>query len=324
MNLAIIGAGGIAEKMALTVNKMNDVTCFAIASRDIKKAEEFAGKFGFKKAYGSYEELVNDNEIDLVYIATPHSHHYQHIKLCLENGRNVLCEKAFTANARQAKEVIELAHEKKCLLTEAIWTRYMPSAVMINEILGSGIIGAPSSLTANIGYPIADKPRLAQPSLAGGALLDIGIYPINFAFMVFGTDIKNVVSTAVITPAGVDNKNSITITYNDGRQAVLHSNACARTDRRGVIYASKGYMEIDNINNCRTISLYSNDGELTGEYTVPPQISGYEYEVLSCMKAISEGRIECPEMTHDKTIFVMEFMDKLRYEWGVRYPFDQN
>ena len=135
MNFAIIGAGDIAVKMAGTVGKMDDIKCYAIASRNIKKAQEFAARYGFEKAYGSYEELAEDKNVDLIYIATPHSHHYQHIKLCLMNNKNVLCEKAFTANSDQAKEVVSLARQRHCLLAEAIWTRYMPSAKIINDII---------------------------------------------------------------------------------------------------------------------------------------------------------------------------------------------
>ena len=323
MNFAIIGAGDIAVKMAGTVGKMDDIKCYAIASRNIKKAQEFAARYGFEKAYGSYEELAEDKNVDLIYIATPHSHHYQHIKLCLMNNKNVLCEKAFTANSDQAKEVVSLARQRHCLLAEAIWTRYMPSAKIINDIISSGIIGIPCSLTANLGYCIEDKSRISDPALAGGALLDLGVYPINFAFMVFGNDIERVISSAVITSGGVDNKNSICITFAGGQQAVLHSTTCSRTDRRGVIYGNKGFMEIDNINNCNMIRIFDNNGVIKEEHTVPDQISGYEYEVISCMDSIKQGKIECPEMPHKETIFVMEFMDKLRHEWGVIYPCDK-
>ena len=323
MNFAIIGAGDIAAKMAETAKKIKDMNCYAIASRNIKKAEDFAAKYGVEKAYGSYEELATDKNVDLIYIATPHSHHYQHIKLCLENNKNVLCEKAFTANASQAKEVISLARQKKCLLAEAIWTRYMPSAKIINDIIDSGIIGEPCSLTANLGYCIENKERISDPALAGGALLDLGVYTLNFAFMVFGNDIERVVSSAVITSGGVDDKNSICITFAGGKQALLHSTTCSWTDRRGVIYGNKGYMEIDNINNCGVIRVFDGDGVLKEEHTVPEQISGYEYEVISCMNSIKQGKIECPEMPHEEIIFVMEFMDKLRREWGVVYPFDK-
>ena len=184
--IAIMGAGNIAGIMAKTIKKMKHVKCYAIASRDLGRAKEFAKKYGVKKAYGSYEEMVQDSKIDLVYIATPHSEHYQNMKLCIEYGKPVLCEKAFTANAEQAEEVFRLAKEKGVFVTEAIWTRYMPFLSSIRGILSSGIIGTPSMLTCNLGYHLVHVPRMMQPELAGGALLDLGVYTLNFASMLFG------------------------------------------------------------------------------------------------------------------------------------------
>ena len=155
-----------------------------------------------------------------MYIATPHSHHYEHIKLCLNHGKHVLCEKSFTVNESQAREVLEMAREKKLLLTEAIWTRYMPMRKTLDDVLSVGVIGRPYMLTANLGYIISGKARIMRPELAGGALLDVGIYPLNFASMVFGDEVESITGTAVMTETGVDAQNSITITYKDGRMAV--------------------------------------------------------------------------------------------------------
>ena len=151
MKIGILGAGNIASIMARTISHMEEVTCHAVAARDQKRAEEFAETYGFEKTYGSYEALVQDEEVELIYIATPHSHHYEHAKLCIEHGKAVLCEKAFTRNAQEAKEILALAKEKGVFITEAIWTRFMPSRKMIQELLEEGVIGKPMTLTANLG-----------------------------------------------------------------------------------------------------------------------------------------------------------------------------
>ena len=320
MKIAILGAGNIASVMAKTIGQMEEASCYAVAARDYIRAKEFAEEYGFQKAYGSYEEMVQDQEVELVYIATPHSHHYEHAKLCLEHGKHILCEKAFTVNEKEARALISLAREKKLLLAEAIWTRYMPSRERINEVLASGIIGTPHTLTANLGYVIADKPRIIEPSLAGGALLDIGIYPINFALMAFGDDIESISSAAVLSNTGVDLQNSITFKYKDGKMAILNSTTLALTNREGIISGDKGYMVVENINNCERIHIFSHDRKEIENFIMPKQISGYEYEVRACIKAIKEGKLECEEMPHIDTLRVLEIMDQLRKEWGVSYP----
>ncbi len=322
MNIAILGAGNIAHCMGRTLKGMEDATQYAVASRDLGKAEEFAKEYGFIKAYGSYEEMLQDEAVELVYVAVPHSHHYECVKLCLEYGKHVLCEKAFMSNAKQAKEVIELAKEKKCLLAEAIWTRYMPSRKMIQDTIESGAIGKVTSISANLDYVLTHVERMQKPELSGGALLDLGVYTINFAFMVLGTDVKNVVSSAVLSDQGVDLQNSIILTYTNGAMAHLHSNFQALSDRRGMIYGDKGFLEITNINNCEKITRYDLDYQVVDEQLVPEQITGFEYQVRACMRAIQNGEVECSEMPHKEIMRVMELMDSLRKEWGVVYPCD--
>ena len=165
MKLGILGAGGIASTMAKTVAGMKDVEAYAVAARDLGRAQVFAQKYEVKKAYGSYEEMLADDEVELVYIATPHSHHYLHAKMCLEAGKHVLCEKAFTVNAEQAQKLFDLAKEKKLLITEAIWTRYMPSRKMINDIIESGVIGEVTAVTANLSYTVSHVERIRKFSL---------------------------------------------------------------------------------------------------------------------------------------------------------------
>ena len=322
MKMAILGAGSIARQMAFTISKMENVDTYAVAARDFERAEKFAKEFGFEKAYGSYEEMLNDENVDLVYIATPHSHHYEHSIMCLNHGKHVLCEKAFTASAKQAEEILKLAESKKLLITEAIWTRYMPMAKTLNEVIESGIIGEVTSLNTNLGYTIKDIPRMIEPKLAGGALLDLGVYTINFASMIFGDKIKSISSTAIKTQSGVDAQNSITLCYDDGKMAILNSTMLAVTDRQGVINGDKGYIVVENINNYEKIRVFSLDREEIAVYDRPKQISGYEYEVEAAIKAIQNKQIECPQMPHKETLRIMKLMDSLRHEWGVYYPFE--
>ena len=176
--VGIIGAGKIAGSMAETVGRMPEACLYAIASRSMEKAREFKDKWGAEKAYGSYDELIHDPQVDLIYIATPHSHHYEQARRCLLNGKAVLCEKTFTANKAQAEELVALARERKVFLAEAIWTRYMPfSKEIVRMAHGGGLIGRPRMLTASLGYPIEQKERIRKPELCGGALLDLGVYP---------------------------------------------------------------------------------------------------------------------------------------------------
>lgn len=321
MNVGILGSGIIARTMARTIAEMENVSVTAVGSRTQEKAQAFADEFGIPKAYGSYEELAQDGSLDLIYIATPHSRHYEDCMLCLRCGRNVLCEKAFTANAQQAKEVLSYAKEHGLFITEAIWTRFMPQRFVLDEIIASGVIGKISSLTADLGYKSDHIERLKKPELAGGALLDLGVYAINFALMALGDDISEVISCCTKNEYGCDSHNSIIFRYRDGKTAMLHSSMAASLDRRGIIYGSLGRIEFDNINNCEGITVILNDGTVK-RYETPKQITGYEYEVEASMKAIAEGKLECPEMPHSETVKVMRIMDSLREQWEIRYPFE--
>jgi len=320
MRIGILGAGGIAASTAPTMAALPHVECYAVASRSLEKSEAFAQKFGFRKAYGSYREMLEDPNVDLVYVATPHSHHYEHMMLCLEMGKPVLCEKAFTMNAKQAKAVMDFAREKKLFVAEAIWPRYMPSRKMIGDLIASGIIGKPNTLTANLSYVIHQVPRIYELALAGGALLDIGVYGLNFALMHFGTDIERIESSVRMTETGVDGMETITIFYKDGRMAVLTHSIYARSDRKGIIHGDKGYLVVENINNPQSVSVFDMEDKLVAHYDVPQQISGYEYEFMECAQALEEGWMESKSMPLADTVFVMEVMDSLRKQWGMVYP----
>lgn len=322
LNVAIMGAGNIGGIMAETLNKMKDARCYAVGSRNKDKAADFARKFGCKKAYGSYEELVADRKVDLVYIATPHSEHYDNAKLCIEHGKPVLCEKAFTANSAQAEDLIAFADERNVFITEAMWIRYMPMLQTIKDVLNSGAIGVPTMLTANLGYAINGVARLNDPALAGGALLDVGIYTLNFASMVFGTAVEKITSACTYTKSGVDEQNSITMVFEDGKVAVLNSSMLSVSDRKGIIYGTKGFAVVENINNFESITVYGADYKKIAKYERPKQISGYEYEVEACIKALQRGLLECPQMPHVETVRIMRMMDGIREDWGVKFPFE--
>jgi predicted dehydrogenase len=320
LNMAIIGTGNIAGTMAKTMKCVSSVTSYAVASRDIEKAKTFAKQYGFKKAYGSYEEMLQDRKVDLVYIATPHSEHYANMKMAISYGKPVLCEKSFTVNAKQAEEIFALAEEKNVFVTEAMWVRYMPMYQTIKDVLASKVIGDPVMLTANLGYNIRWVKRMTDPELAGGALLDVGVYTLTFASMMFGEDILKIEPTCTYTETGVDEQDSITLKYRDGRMAVLTASMLGISDRKGIIYGTKGYIIIENINNFETLTVYDNAYQKIGFYKRPKQKTGYEYEVTACVTAIKSGWLEAPAMPHKETISILKMMDEIRSEWGIGYP----
>lgn len=322
MKIGILGPGNIAEKMAYTINHMKDAQCYAVASRDLERAKAFAEKFDIPKAYGSYEELAKDPDVELIYIAVPHSHHYMYMKMCLEHGKPVLCEKAFTANAAQAKEILELSKEKGVFVGEAIWTRYMPSRKIIDDAIAAGKIGEVNFVTANLGYNIQHVRRLTDPELAGGALLDVGIYPLSFIAMILGEEVASVTSSCVKTETGVDAQNAIVLTYKNGKMAIAHSGMLGPTEQFGIVYGSKGYLVAENINNVDRVWIYDNERKLVEAIDMPEQITGFEDEVRASMAAIREGKIECEQMPHSEILRMMEQMDSLREAWGIRYPFE--
>ena len=319
----VLGAGGIAEMVAPALVALPEINCYAVASRTPGKGEAFAKTYGFKKVYTDYAQMLSDPEVELVYVATPHSHHYEHMKLCLEYGKHVICEKAFTMNRQQAEEVFAIAKQKGLFVAEAIWTRYMPSRKLIQDILDSGIIGKPNTLTANLSYVIADKQRIYDPALAGGALLDIGVYGLNFALMHFGRDIIRMESSVAKMETGVDGMETITLFYRDGRMAVLTHSVWCRSDRMGIIHGDKGYLVVENINNPQSVQVFDDEDRLIARYNVPEQVNGYEYEFREAVGCIAAGKLEPDSMSHADTLEVMELMDTLRRRWGVVYPQEQ-
>lgn len=322
LNFSILCAGSIADTMANTVSQMDEVVPYSIAARDLGRAQKLADKYGFAKAYGSYEELVNDENVDFVYIASPHSHHYEHAKLCLEHGKHVLCEKSFTANKKQAEELFALAKSKNLFIVEAVWTRFLPFAKKMHEIIDSGMIGTPLTLTASFGQDLTHIERLVSPELAGGSLLDLGIYLLTFASMFFGTEVEKVQSACVKTESGVDAQDSITLIYKNGNMAVLNDSLYSRMENKGVVYGTKGRIEAEAFWCPKEIKVIFNDGTESKVIPVPFEITGYEYEVRASVKAIESGELGCAEMPHEETLRILGIMDQLRAEWGIRYPFE--
>lgn len=321
MNVGILGAGHISAKVVRTLIQTEGIKVYAVASRSLEKAEDFAREFGIEKAYGSYQELVDDPAVDLVYVATPNTFHFAHASLAINAGKAVLCEKPFTANAREARELVALAREKKVYLAEAIWTRYMPMRKTLMEIISSGMIGRPRTLTSSLCYPMEKKERVIRPELGGGTLLDIGVYNLNLARMVFGTDITKKDSIAIKGETGVDMYESIVLQWKGGEVATLISGAYSRCNREALITGEDGYLVIENMNSMDAFRVYKNY-ELVAEYHTEGRISGYEYEFLAAKDAIEKGLTESPFMPLDETVSIMELMDSFRKDWGVVYPAD--
>lgn len=326
MKMAILGAGKIAAKMAETIRALDSVESYAIASRNLSKAQTFADTWGIQKAYGSYDEMFADDAVDLVYVALPHSHHHEWTIKALNAGKNVLCEKSFAANRKQAQEMISLAEEKNLLLAEAMWTRYLPSMKIIRDIIASGDIGEILTLSANVGDRIDMNERLMKPELAGGCLLDLTVYALNFAAMFMGTDIKNFSASMIPTGTGVDGQDTIMIDYGNGKMASLFATIYTVTDRSGFIFGREGFIQAHDIFNPEKITVCGVKGYkhfVQKEIAVPKQITGYEYEVLACQRAIAEGRTECSEMPHAETLAIMGQMDEIRRQFGIVFPFEQ-
>lgn len=321
--IGIIGTGAIAHTIADTIAKIDAFEIYAVASRDLEKASAFAKEFNVTKSYGSYEELANDPNVELVYIATPHSHHSEQAKMCINAGKPVLVEKAFSYNAATAKEVIDLARSKNVYCGEAMWLRYMPIMSLLQDMIAHGVIGTVTNITANIGYNLRQKERLTSLELAGGALLDLGIYPLTFIIMIMGDKPVSIGASCTKLESGVDAQNSISLHFNGGRVGSAFSTMMYETDRKGMIYGTNGYIEVNNINCPTNIKIYRGNHELTDEVNVPKtHISGYEYEFLSARKSIILGELESPELPHSETLAMMSIMDSLRKSWKIEYPME--
>lgn len=320
LNVVILGTGYMAGLMAETIRSTGAARICAVGSRNYERAREFAKEYGFKKYYGSYEEAVDDPEADLIYIATPHTVHYDNVKMALEHGKNVLCEKPFALNAAQAEELFALAGEKRLFCQEAMWIRFLPFYEQILNVLRKGTIGEPVMLTANLGYNVGRMSRMVEPELGGGALLDTGVCLLNLASMIFGDDIIRINSHCTYTDRGLDAQETITLRYRDGKMAELTSSMTGISDRRAVICGTEGYIVIDNVSNFEGLDVYDSSYNKVVTYKRQKQKTGYEYELEACAKAIRRGEKECSQMPQSQTVSVMHMLDYIRKQLGIVFP----
>lgn len=317
----ILATGTIAQKFCEGLKLLGDAELVAVASRSMEKARAFGAEYGVKRAYGSYEELVRDPEVDIVYIATPHPMHFENAMLCLEAGKAVLCEKPFTMNAREAEALIAFAREKGLFLMEAMWTRYLPAIVKVREWLSKGLIGEVRFLKADFGYRCAWDPegRLLNPVLGGGALLDVGIYPVSFASMVFGAQPRSVKSLAHIGETGVDEQFAALFEYEGG--AIASLSGALRTDfvNDALILGTHGRIHVPDFFHAKTATLHTASG---AEEVFGPEFegNGYQYEAAEAMRCLREGKLESSIMPLEETLAIMRTMDAIRSQWGLKYP----
>ena len=320
MNVGIIGAGHIAEKAARTLAAMDDMQCLAIGSRSLEKAQAFAAQWGVQRAYGSYADLLADPDVQLVYIAVPHSHHFAVTRDAILSGKPCLVEKSFMANATEAAAILALAREQGVFVAEAIWPRYMPVRQLAREVLASGIIGKPVMLTASLAYNVSDKERVLRPELGGGALLDLGVYLLNFARMYADSPIERINTTCVLASSGVDASEVINLVLADGTLVSLQTSAWSQGDNQCVIAGTTGYLVFDDAINPTCLRVCRKRHVVEKEIPVPQQITGFEYQFRACRDAIEAGLLEPPQMPHAEILYIMHLMDRLRAEWGVQFP----
>ncbi len=318
----VIAPGGIAHAFASAVNNETPSCISAVGSRSLGRAKEFAQKFNKDeniRAYGSYEELVQDDAIDAVYVASPHSEHLAHVSLALNAQKPVLVEKAFTQNAKQARELVELARSKNLLLVEAMWTRFLPHIDVVRQIVESGELGEIESIIADHGQAMNFPPehRLQNPALAGGALLDMGIYPLSFMHMVLGVP-DSVSANATLTSTGVDETLSATLRWNTAH-GLLNTSQKAKTPTTASISGTRARIEIPhNFYQPNEVHLIYTDG--TRFHSRPDAVAGLAYQAAEFARLLAAGDIESSYITHDDSIAIMGIMDEMRKQVGVIYP----
>ena len=319
----IIGTGGIARAFSNDIGFLSDHVIAAVGSRNLENAESFVKTIPGAKAHGSYDALINDSDIDAIYVATPHPSHKENVIAALNAGKPVLCEKPFAVNAHEAKEMVTAAKANDVALMEAMWARFLPHYAKIREIVASGVLGQITTIHADHGQRLADQniARLVEPSLAGGALLDLGIYPISFAHMVLGIP-QSITSSAVFTDKGVDAQTSLILDYANGSQAILNTTMIVQTPCTAVIAGLKGYLEVNRtFYNPTSMRLTLFDGTVT-EYPSDYKGHGLREQAVEFAHVIKSGAKESPILTWDDTIAIMEIMDTVRTQIGLKYPFE--
>lgn len=317
----IMGTGTIANSFVKGLSSLPEAELYAVASRSREKAEEFGNKYGAARMYGSYEELVQDSEVDVIYIATPNTAHKENTILCINHGKAVLCEKPFTINAKEAEEVIKLAREKKVFVMEGMWSRFFPVMKTVRKWLEEEAIGELRMMTADFGFrregPMED--RKIGLHRGGGALLDVGIYPISFASMIFGSEPKDITGLASIIETGVDEQSTMLLGYKGGKMAMLSCAINTPTPKEGRIIGNKGSIYIPNFSRATTATLAVIDKEpVTVE--IPLEGNGYNYQAEAVMECLYEGKLESELMPLDESLAIMKIMDELRRQYGIKFP----
>ena len=319
----IIGTGGIAKAFARDLSYFNSHIVQAVGSRSLEKASDFALEFPGCASYGSYEDLVADPMIDAVYVATPHPQHVANTILALNAGKPVLCEKPFAVNAVEAQAMVAAARENAVPLLEAMWTRFLPHIATVRELLNSGVIGQIVSVEADHGQYLInhENPRLTEPDLAGGALLDLGIYPVSFAHMVLGKP-DRITASGVLTAKGVDGQTSAILDYKNGAQAVVTTTLITGTPCRATIAGTLGRIEIDRtFYNPASMRVVMQDGTTT-EYPNTYKGHGLREQAAELERMVRNAEIESPLLTHQMSIEIMQTLDEIRNQIGLRYPFE--
>lgn len=316
----ILSTGTIAKNFAQTAARMGDVDIRAVASRTMESADAFADAYGIERRYDSYEALAADPDVDIVYIATPHSRHFEDMKLMIEHGKHVLCEKSFTVDACQAQEIFDLARAKGVFVMEAFWTKLIPVYREVEKVIASGAIGEIRTVTAQYGYTTAREARKFDAQLAGGTLLDIGVYAIGFACMMLGCEYDAIQSNLVMNAAGTDAIDAIILRRGDA-VASLVTAIGAVIPTHGAVYGTKGHIDIPEFKNPEKVTVYI-DGQAPYEIARPFEVNGFEYEIREAQDCVREGRLESSLMTHEQSVAMMAIMDEIRRQNGFRFPFE--
>ena len=319
----VIAPGGIAHSFATALRARTGQHLHAVASRSLPRAEAFAREFGATAAYGSYAELVADPDVDVVYVASPHSEHHAQALLAIEAGKGVLVEKAFTRNATEAAEVVAAARRAGVFAMEAMWTRFLPHVDVVRQCLEQGLLGQVCTVAADHGqqlYPDGPQ-RLADPALAGGALLDLGIYPMSFAHLVLG-GFTSVTATGQVTDLGVDAQDAITVTSASGGLGLLGTTMLAKTPTTASICGTAARLEIDgDFYGARAVvRLVAPDGTELDRFVSEDTAHGLHFQAAEVARRVSAGDLESPLMALDETVAIMRAMDEVRAQVGVRYP----
>lgn len=320
----ILGTGWIATEFTQDLLAAG-LTVTAVGSRTQESADAFAQRFGIAAAHPSYEALVADPNVDVVYISTPHPLHYENAKLVLGAGKHALVEKAFTMDARQAREIVDLAAARKLVVLEAMWTRWLPHMVRIREIIAAGTLGDVRTLIADHNQLLSDDPagRMRNPNLGGGALLDLGIYPISFAWDLFGKP-ASVTAIATMAPTDVDRQTAIVLGFEGGRQAVLHTALDTLGPNTAVVIGTEGRIEIDSVwYTPTTFTVYDSEGIMVEHYDQPVLSRGMQFEALALEAIVADGRLAGDELPPEETVGIMETLDEIRRQIGLRYPSDR-